>query len=139
METLSLTSASKFCAIFSNCYPGGRLIIFTFSVEKLIHTAPSFKSSVGNLKDSPGTPQMTTSLRGKQSFNSHPSFSTTSCLCFLIPSPLVNCYTPDTSMLYTQAPSLASKAANGRPTVSDRLTIVMDLPKSLFPDGKIEL
>ena len=98
----------------------------TFSEEKFMHTAPSLSNSVGNLNESPGTPLITTSLRGTQSFMPHPSFSTTSCRFFLIPSPLVNCCTPVTSTEYTQAPSFANKAASGRPTTSDLFTTVME-------------
>lgn len=111
----------------------------TFSLEKLIHTAPSLSKCVGNLKFSPGTPLITTSLRGTQSSKPQPSFSITSCLLFLIPAPLVNCCTPVTSTEYTQAPSFANNAANGLPTTSDRLTTVMECPNNLFPYGKIVL
>lgn len=94
----------------------------TFSLEKLIHTAPSRSRLVSNLYLSPGTPEMTTSHSGATSFRVAPSISTISCRRFFKPSPRVNFCTPVISTLYTQAPSLASSAANGRPTTSERFT-----------------
>jgi len=57
------------------------------SLLKLMQTAPSLNSCTGTLYLSPGTPDITTSDKGKQSFNVHPGFSTTSCRLFLSPSP----------------------------------------------------
>ncbi len=71
----------------------------TFSVEKLMQTAPSLRILVGSLNCSPGTPLMTTSLKGTQFSRLQPSFSITSCLCFLIPWPRLNCWTPVISTL----------------------------------------
>ena len=90
------------------------------------------------------TPPMTTSLAARHCSSDMSHFLMTWYgwkLDFLPSSPSttffrVNSCTPSRSTEKTRAPSLASNAASGRPTTSDRFTTVMVRPNAREPYGR---